>query len=238
MNTERAAWVITNNATWDSMPHIKEVSLVDGSMIQFGTLAQTGTPLVVTICWTDPAGPEQPWALDPTNLTLVNDLDLRVISPDGTITNFPWLLDPLQPSLIATNGDNFRDNVEQVLINEPTNGCYTVTVMHKGSLSNGVQDVSIIVTGNTPTNAPDFAITTMGALGDSENLSETNGWIQLSWPGVVGALYQMESCTNLMESGSWTNHDSIVSANLESMQYTDTNASLDVVRFYRAKRLK
>jgi len=238
MNTERAAWAITNNAAWDSMPHIKEVSLVDGSMIQFGTLAQTGTPLKVTICWTDPAGPEQPWALDPTNSTLVNDLDLRVISPDGTVTNFPWILDPLQPSLTATNGDNFRDNVEQVLINEPTNGWYTVSVTHKGSLSNGVQDVSIIVTGNTPTNAPDFVITTMGALGDGENPSETNGWIQLSWPGVVGALYQMESCTNLMESGSWTNHDNIVSANLESMQYMDTNAPLDVLRFYRVKRLK
>jgi len=163
---------------------------------------------------------------------------LRVISPDGTITNFSWILDPLQPSLTATNGDNFRDNVEQVMINEPTNGWYTVSVTQKGSLSNGVQDVSVIVTGNTPTNAPDFVITTMGALGDGENPSETNGWIQLSWPGVVGALYQMESCTNLMESGSWTNHDNIVSANLESMQYMDTNAPLDVLRFYRVKRLK
>jgi hypothetical protein len=238
MNTERAGWIITNNAAWDSLPHIKEVSMSDGTMIQFGALAQTGTPLKVTIAWDDPAGPEQPWALNPTNLTLVNDLDLRVISPDGVTTNYPWILDPTQPANVATNGDNFRDNVEQVLIPTPTNGWYTVCITHKGSLSNGVQDVSIIITGNTPTNAPDFLITTMGALGDSENPSETNGWVKLTWPGVVGALYQMESCTNLMESGSWTNHDNIASANLESMQYIDTNAPLDVVRFYRIKRLK
>lgn len=238
MNTDRAAWIITNNASWNSMPHIKEVSLADGAMVQCGVMATTGTPLKVTICWTDPAGPEQPWLLNPTNATLVNDLDLRVIVPDGTITNHPWSLDPLLPMATATNGDNFRDNVEQVLIPEPTNGWYNVCVAHKGSLSNGVQDVSIIVTGNTPTNAPDFAITTMGALGDCENPSETNGWIQLSWPGVVGALYQMESCTNLLESESWTNREHVVSANLETMQYTDTNAPLDVLRFYRIKRLK
>jgi len=238
MNTERAGWVITNNAAWNSLPHIKEVSLADGNMVQFGVMATTGTPLKVTIAWTDPAGPEAPWALNPTNLTLVNDLDLRVISPDGVTTNCPWILDPTQPDALATNGDNFRDNVEQVLINEPTNGCYTVSVTHKGSLSNGVQDVSIIITGNTPTNAPDFIVTTMGALGDGDNPSETNGWIQLSWAGVVGGLYQMESNTNLLENGGWSNHTDIISANLESMQYTDTNAPLDVVRFYRVERLK
>lgn len=238
MNTERAGWVITNNAAWNSMPHIKEVSLANGSMIQFGILGDTGTPLKVTICWTDPAGTEQPWALDPTNLTLVNDLDLRVISPDGITTNFPWVLDPVHPEVAATNGDNICDNVEQVSIPQPTNGYYTVAITHKGTLSNGVQDVSIIITGNTPTNAPDFVITSMGALGDSENPSETNGWVQLTWPGVVGALYQMEACTNLLESESWTNHENVISANLEAMQYTDTNAPLDTLRFYRIKRLK
>jgi len=231
LNTDRSAWIITNNAAWNSLPHIKEVSLVDGSMVQFGALASTGTPLKVTIVWTDPAGPTQPWALNPTNLTLVNDLDLRIISPNGTVTNFPWILDPTQPSLTATNGDNFRDNVEQVFIPAPTSGWYTVSITHKGSLSNGVQDVSIIMTGNTPTNAPDFCVTQFGAIG-------SNGVMQLTWPGVVGGLYQMETCTNLMESGSWTNHDSVVSANLETLQYTDTNAPLNDLRFYRIKRLK
>jgi hypothetical protein len=239
MNTLRAAWVITNNASWDSMPHIKEVSLADGNMVQFGVLATTGTPLKATIAWTDPAGPEQPWALSPTNLTLVNDLDLRVIAPDGMTTNFPWILDPSQPGVAATNGDNFRDNVEQVLIPAPTNGWYTVNVTHKGTLSNGVQDVSIIITGNTPTNAPDFLITSIGALGDDpDNPTETNGWVQLTWPGVVGALYQFESRTNLMDGDTWTNYQNVFSANLETMQYTDTNAPPDAVRFYRMKRLK
>jgi hypothetical protein len=228
MNTERAAWVITNNAAWNSLPHIKEVSLADGDVVMFGALAQTGFPLKVTICWTDPAGPEQPWALDPTNLTLVNDLDVRVISPDGLSTNFPWILDPSQPTVAATSGDNFRDNVEQVLVNEPTNGWYTVTVGHKGSLSNGAQDVSILVTGNTPTNAPDVEITQCGAVG-------SNGWMQLSWPGIVGALYQVESVTNLV-AGGWTNRTLTLSANLETMTWRDEQIGSDELRFYRIKR--
>lgn len=138
---------------------IKEVALPDQDYIEFRVKADTTQPLRVTICWTDPPGPEQPYQLDPTNLVLVNDLDLRVISPDGSVTNKPWVLNPTNPAAAATTGDNIRDNVEQVLIPNPTDGWYTVRVTHKGSLSNGVQDVSIIVTGNIPTNAPEFRIT-------------------------------------------------------------------------------
>jgi hypothetical protein len=231
MNTLAAAWVITNNAAWDSLPHIKEVSLADGQYVEFDALASTNEPLKVTICWTDPAGPVHQWALDPTNLVLVNDLDLRVISPDGSETNTPWVLNPQNPTNAATTGDNFRDNVEQVVITDPTNGWYSIQVTHKGTLSNGVQDVSIIVTGNTPTNAPDFVITDIGVEG-------TNGLINLQWPGVVGALYEINTSTNLLVQDGWTNQNDAVSANLEQMQWTDEDAASDEVRFYRLKRLR
>jgi hypothetical protein len=40
-----------------------------------------GTPQIkVTICWTEPAGASFPSALNPTNLALVNDLDLRIFA--------------------------------------------------------------------------------------------------------------------------------------------------------------
>ncbi len=233
MNTLAAAWVITNNAIWDSLPHIKEVSLVEDEYVEFGSLASTNEPLKVTMCWTDPAGPIQDWALDPTNRILVNDLDLRVISPDGTETNAPWILDPQNPTNAATAGDNCRDNVEQVLILTPTNGWYTVHVEHKGTLSNGVQDVTIIVTGNTPTNAPDFFMSSIERIDPDTNL-----WVQLQWPGVVGALYQVDTVTNLMNPNDWTNRSEVVSANLETMDWTEQDIELDEVRFYRLHRLK
>jgi hypothetical protein len=232
MNTARAAWVITNNATWNSLPHIKEVSLADGEYIEFDALASTNEPLKVTIAWTDVPGPTNSVAsLNPTNLVLVNDLDLRILSPDGSSTNFPWLLDPQNPSTVATTGDNFRDNVEQVLINEPTNGWYTIRVSHKGTLSNDVQDVSIIVTGNTPTNAPDFYFTDVGVVG-------TNGLVQFEWPGVVGALYEVVTSTNLLVSNGWTNVNLTISANRELLEWIDEDSEFYDIRFYRLERLK
>ena len=231
MNTPNAAWVITNNASWDSLPHIKEVSLADGDYIEFDALASTNDALKVTIAWTDPPGAEQPWSLDSTNLVLVNDLDLRVISPDGTLTNFPWVLDPQNPATVATNADNLCDNVEQVLINDPTNGWYTIRVSHKGTISNDVQDVSIIVTGNTPTNAPDFYFTDVGIVG-------TNDLVQVEWPGVVGALYEVSTSTNLLASNGWTNVNLTISANRELLEWIDENSEYYDIRFYRLHRLK
>ncbi|MBI2943747.1 MAG: S8 family serine peptidase [Candidatus Wallbacteria bacterium] len=65
--------------------------------------------LRVTLAWTDPqgsllAGP-----------ALVNDLDLRLLGPDGTVW-MPWVLDPANPSAAATRGNNSVDPVEQVAL--------------------------------------------------------------------------------------------------------------------------
>jgi len=230
MNTKEAAWVITNNASWNSLPHIKEVALNDGDYIEYDVLATTNEALKVTTCWTDPEGTIPAYELDPTNLMLINDLDLCVIAPDGA-TNFPWVLDMLNPTNAATTGDNYRDNVEQVVINDPTNDWYTIRVTHKGTLSNAVQDVSIIVTGDTPTNAPDFYISDVGLVG-------TNDLTQLEWPGVVGALYEVETSTNLLVSNGWTNANITLSAPRELLDWTDEDSDLYGIRFYRLKRLK
>src|SRR5439155_17020764 len=74
---------------------IKEVLLTNTSTIQFPVVASDGTnPLKITICWTDPAGsPNSVTNLDSPASKLVNDLDLRIISPNGT-TNLPWALNP------------------------------------------------------------------------------------------------------------------------------------------------
>jgi len=161
---------------------------------------------------------------------LVSDLDLRVIAPDGS-TNFPWILTPSNPTNAATTGDNYRDNVEQVVVSDPTNDWYTIRVTHKGSLSNGCQDVTHIITGNTPTNAPDFEFTDAGPVG-------TNGLVQLDWPGVVGALYSIDASTNLLVSNGWTNVEATISANLELMDWVDNDITNHAARFYRIKRTK
>lgn len=113
-----------------------------------------GGPIKVTLCWTDPAATAVS-GLNNSSPRLINDLDLRVRGP-GDILFEPYVLDPANPQLAATRGDNTRDNIEQVHIPvAPLAGEYRIFVTHKGSLSGGSQRFSLIVSSNaTPPPAP------------------------------------------------------------------------------------
>lgn len=62
---------------------------------------------------------------------LVNNLDMEVVDPTGN-SNLPWLLDPTPDPLIlnlpAGHGVDDLNNVEQVLINNPAPGDYTIRI--------------------------------------------------------------------------------------------------------------
>jgi uncharacterized repeat protein (TIGR01451 family) len=59
---------------------------------------------------------------------LVNNLDLEVRGPDGSV-HYPYSLNPLSPQNLATAiGPNNRDNQEQVLVHNPTPGDWTIYV--------------------------------------------------------------------------------------------------------------
>ena len=106
-------------------------------------------PLRVTIAWNDEAATPLLPSLDPPDLMLVNDLDLRITRVSDGTSYHPYVLDPDEPVDSATTGDNFRDNVEQVYVANPATGTYTISISHKGWLASGTQDVSLIVTGNS-----------------------------------------------------------------------------------------
>ena len=222
MDTVAAAQLITNDLAGDGHAHIKEVALPNGESIEFPVLATNNQPLKITIVWTDPPGPELAPAVDPTNLVLINDLDLRVVSPSGT-TNYPWVLDPVNPATAASTGDNFRDNVEQVLIASPVDGMYSVKVNHKGTLSNGWQDVSILISGNLPLEKSELAIVDVNRL-----LAPTN---TLEWPSVVGQFYRVQSITNLID-GVWSDLTGDISALRTNIVFgVNTNPEPEVLFF-------
>ncbi len=153
LNAERAAQVIDEDVTSNNT--IDELVLNNGATYT-RTVSVDGTePLIVTICWTDVPGTPTAPALDPGTPMLVNDLDLKV-TKDGT-TYYPYKLDRLNPSAPATKtSTNDVDNVEKVYIASPSGdaplaGNYTIEVSHKGTLTNGSQAFSLIVSGdNTP----------------------------------------------------------------------------------------
>jgi hypothetical protein len=73
------------------------------------------------LTWNDPA------AAANSSFALVNNLDLRVI--EGANTTLPWILDPSNPSVPATKADDNISNIEQVTINNPAAGTYTLRVI-------------------------------------------------------------------------------------------------------------
>ena len=150
LNTSTAAITI-NNA--DSNALIRELSLKNQDTCYLQIYSSGTTPLTATIAWTDPEGEPANYGLDPQNLMLVNDLDIRILKNDSVW--YPWVLNPASPSNAAFKDDNFRDNVEKINITNPSSGIYTIRISHKGNLKNEKQDFSLIVSGiiiNSPKN--------------------------------------------------------------------------------------
>ncbi len=149
LNTERAARFLSSNLANQHKTVFKDTVLVNGGSITLSYLNTSSKPLKVTIAWTDPAGTEPDSGDDPSDITLVNDLDIRVLSPSST-TFFPWKLSRLSPGADAIKADNVVDNIEQVHIPESESGAYTITVSHKGNLQSGSQRFSVLVSEAEP----------------------------------------------------------------------------------------
>ena len=231
MNTRRAALLISSNAAYATRQFIKEFSLINSNSVDYQVQATGTEPLKVTVCWTDPPGPIPPYMLDPTNRVLVNDLDLRVIAPNGT-TNFPFVLNPAARTNAATTADNVRDNVEQVVITNATAGAYTIRVTYKGNLvndvgTNSLQRFSLDASGVAPGTKPALLISSVAQTGA--------GQVRLQWAAVPGLNYQIQA-RNDSDSGTWSNVSPEINAYRVNPSYTltgQTNAN----RFYRLVEL-
>jgi len=153
INIEKAAKKITEDQTNDV---ISEHTLSNGGTYTTTITATSGFPVKVTICWTDPKGTPPAPSLDPSDVILVNDLDLRLTDQSATVY-YPWKLDKGNPSAAATNSaENDVDNVEMVYIANPTPGeVYTISVDHDGTLS-GSQAFSMIISGYPVAPSADF----------------------------------------------------------------------------------
>ena len=145
LNAKKAAQTITNNGL-DSW--VSEENLTQGETFTMSFVSTGGAnnPLIASITWTDVPGVAKTNTIenDATPI-LVNNLDIKV-TKDG-VTYFPWRLQDNPNSLAIRMDDNNVDNVEQIKIDNPTPGEYLVTVTHKGNLTNGNQDFSLVVTG-------------------------------------------------------------------------------------------
>ena len=144
IDAKKASEVITDDLGQDV---IEELTLQNNDEYIRALTVPEGKDLKVTISWTDkPGNPANP-QLDPIKAMLVNDLNLRIVGPDGN-TYYPWRLDRDNPSAAAVrDGKNSVDNVEVVSVENPEPGTYTIHIDHDGSLSGGSQAFSLIISG-------------------------------------------------------------------------------------------
>lgn len=117
-----------------------------------GTVCSDGTlPLKISLAWNDPAAP----ATTRTARALINNLDLRVTSPTGTIY---WGNNGLFDALWSTSGTgvnhwgaDYRDdlnNLENVFVQHPEVGVWTVEVIGRtGDVAIGPQYFSLVASG-------------------------------------------------------------------------------------------
>ncbi len=102
--------------------------------------------LRVTLCWTDPEGSATS-SDDSRTPRLVNDLNLTIEGPGGTVY-YPYSLDVENPSSNATAAaENDTDNVEQIYIETPAVGEYTISIDYDGTLTDGAQYYSLLTSG-------------------------------------------------------------------------------------------
>lgn len=101
-----------------------EDSIGQGGTATYQVNVAPGTPsLKITIAWDDPPGTPN------VVPSLINDLDVRAISP-GNVTHFPWTLNPANPGAPAVQTvRNSRDNIEQVFVSNPQAGLWTIEVV-------------------------------------------------------------------------------------------------------------
>ena len=124
----------------------------------FSVLA--GQPLKVSLAWTD--FPSTPAA----NPHLNNDLDLTVSGPSGTFRGNVFS----GGASAAGGAADRRNTLEQVLLNAPAAGTYTVTVT-SFTVPNGPQPFALVLTGNaTEGSAP--PVTTVF----EDNFETNTGW--------------------------------------------------------------
>ncbi|MGE0587412.1 MAG: S8 family serine peptidase [Cyclobacteriaceae bacterium] len=143
LDAKAAAETIINRD--DQNIFIEELSLANGNAFEMNLTPKENEKITATLVWTDPAGPVLTPSLNPTTKTLVNNLNLSLIDDGGT-TQFPWKLNAANPSAAATKGVNTVDNVEKLEFDLPEPRDYKLRVDHSGTLVNGSQDFSLILT--------------------------------------------------------------------------------------------
>ncbi|MFD2186894.1 S8 family serine peptidase [Aquimarina celericrescens] len=206
LNAKAAAETISAVASGDSK--VEELSLSSGQTYTINVDSDGVSPLLASISWTDRPGTATT-ATNSNTPVLINDLDIRV--SQGSTTFSPYRL-----TGITTNGtgDNTVDPYEKIDI-AGASGTYTITVTHKGSLTGGSQNFTLVVTGLSGTPVVCNATVPTGVA--ASNIGYDTATI--SWTAVPAATYDLRY--RVAGTSSWTNQQDISGASVNLTGLTE-----------------
>ena len=181
IDVKTAADLLKKQADHPSLDCVVEDQLTTADPIDSYSFTWDGvSPICATLSWTDPAD-EVNNAHDDRTPDLVNDLNLKLIAPDGS-QHYPFVMHFVGTWTIAsmrepaTTGINNVDNTEQVLVQSPGQpGTWRVEVTYTGNLTNGYQHYGLLISGSAP-NTPPAAYTawTQGTFANPFTITDPN----------------------------------------------------------------
>jgi len=140
-------------------------------------------------------------------------------------------LNGYSPQLAATNNINHLDNVEQVIINNPSTNLHTIILNHTGDIRDAGsggnltnQWVSVIITGIQTVPKPQPVILDFGSVG------ATNAAIL--WSSVPDLSYRIQHIDEVTAS-DWTDEGAPYTATTNNVAATVTYTNANAQRFYR-----
>lgn len=125
VNAQTAADFVVNDQ--GTGRRIRNLTMNNGGTSEFPLIVESAQPnLKVILQWGDPSQPLLPGEII-ADKALVNDLDLKLVGPDGTV-HLPWVLDKVNYQANATKGVNTVDNTEIVEVKNAPAGVYRAVI--------------------------------------------------------------------------------------------------------------
>ena len=210
LDLERAALTIENNRYLTS-------TISSGSQNAHTiTVPSNVAQLKVMLYWNDP----------PASLlsarTLVNDLDLSLQTP-GSVTVFPKILDTVAANVtsVSTEGLDHINNIEQVVINNPQAGNYSIKIKGTTITQNSPQEYFV-----TYDFVPDSMKLTFPIGGESFGLSDP---ILIQW-NANGSTAPFTVKYSTDDGVTWTNIDNNIDGSLRQKKWTIPSFATDKAR--------
>ncbi|HXI13272.1 MAG TPA: S8 family serine peptidase [Thermoanaerobaculia bacterium] len=124
---------------------IETGSIEQGGRVEIPLSLRASRNLRVVLGWSDPEKLVLFGDLSKSP-TLINDLDLKLVTPSGGEI-LPYVLDPVSPGTVAARGINVRDNTEEIELMAAPAGAYKV-VVSGSSIASGPQSYAVVTSGN------------------------------------------------------------------------------------------